>query len=124
VGNKFTRALKSWGTPSLEDRDSSPSASDSHPSSPVSAKKRPTSGGDTTPSAADAKAKTPAIDEALLRAKSEVRDSIRTLLNLIETRDNLLIASRRAYYSLDVSNKGMLYAICYMLYAICYIYAI
>lgn len=92
VGNKFTRALKNWGTPSgAEDRSPTPPAS--NPSSPTAG--RSGSGDAATP------------DESLLKAKSEVRDAIRNLLNLIETRDNLLIASRRAYYALDVSSKGM-----------------
>ena len=41
----------------------------------------------------------------MIKAKAEVRDAIRNLLNLIEKRDNLRIASRRAYYSLDISSK-------------------
>lgn len=95
VGNKFTRALKNWGTPSLhEDREYNPPGSGSaSPTTP-----RTTTGVDVVASP----------DESLFKAKSEVRDAIKSLLNLIETRDNLRIASRRAYYSLDVSAKGMI----------------
>lgn len=93
VGNKFTRALKNWGTPSTAD-DRSPS---------------PPHGGPTSPTARAAlKGDVSTPDESLIRAKSDVRDAIRNLLKLVETRDNLRIASRRAYYSLDVSSKGVI----------------
>ena len=102
VGNKFTRAFKNWGTPSSGMQQDDNTVSVPPPTPPPDSKQASVIAAATP---VNDQLKSPVIDETLLKAKSDVRDAIRNLLNAIETRDNIRLASRRAFYSLDMECK-------------------
>ena len=59
-----------------------------------------------SPESISQKGKKGEAEENISRANTEVRDAIRSLLRMIDTRDNIQIASRRAYRALNEDCKS------------------
>ncbi len=86
MGGKLSRVLTQFRTGSVSEEATPPQPAPARPSSP-----EPPGG----------KPKVGEAEEAIIRANAEVREAIRTLLRMIETRDHIQVASRRAYRALD-----------------------